>query len=399
MSKIAYGYCRVSDDKQADKGLSLEAQQRICEERYRQLAEKIPGLQWGGCFVDPAVSGSKVMFLQRPAGRELQKRLKKGDYVIVTNLDRIFRDLEDTIRMNNLWIKQCINPLYLDIPEIPNTDPMFIPHVILRGLFSHMEVSSIKTRVKRAMADKKARGEAISRRPPFGFKFKWGHRPGQDSKKWVKFVVPDPEYDKLGGYVISMRNGGYSWPRIAYLFNGCGTITSSNERWSEWAIKRLYDWARSKGIQGDNSWQSTMSSSKPSCRGWKRPRNFATTAEQSTSCASPSPDMGGDTAQSLPETSSCPPTPAGGSPRGSTDAAPGTCSVTISPTGPAYDDGKTDIPTASNVTSGEGQGSSSPVDPTACASTPTDGCTKPSCDTQPPQSCESGLMRKSSVVW
>ncbi len=281
---VAYGYCRVSDDKQVDDGMSLDVQKRLVHEKFAELEKQYPGLQWGGHFVDPAVSASKVMFLQREAGAALQARLKKGDWVIVANLDRIFRDLADTVTMNTLWIKRGINPCYMDIPVHP-TDRMFITWVTLKGIFSQQETNNLSDRVKKSIAEKRARGEAISRRPPIGFKFKFGHRPGE--QKWTKFVVPDPDYDKLGEWVIDMRCGGWSWAKIAAIFNENKIRTSHQERWTWESVQRLWNWAREKGLKGNRSWQSQTSVLKPSAQGWKRPKKLDTSAGQSTSSTSP----------------------------------------------------------------------------------------------------------------
>ena len=49
----------------------------------------------GELFVDPAVSASKKMFLERPEAAKMQATLKAGDHVVIPKLDRAFRNALD----------------------------------------------------------------------------------------------------------------------------------------------------------------------------------------------------------------------------------------------------------------------------------------------------------------
>src|SRR4051812_18484217 len=89
----AYGYIRVSTDKQS---LSPEAQKKTIEDAAGRMGLRIDG--WyqdaptrnpDGSFND-AVSG-KVPITERKAGKELCARVRKGDVVIVSKVDRAFR--------------------------------------------------------------------------------------------------------------------------------------------------------------------------------------------------------------------------------------------------------------------------------------------------------------------
>ncbi len=73
---------RVSTPRQADKGVSMEEQLRLCRERCER-----EGWEWED-FPDAAWSGSRR---DRPALQRLLARLDQFDYVVVWKLDRLSR--------------------------------------------------------------------------------------------------------------------------------------------------------------------------------------------------------------------------------------------------------------------------------------------------------------------
>lgn len=101
---VAWGYVRVSDDKQWDKGDSIpEQEQRI--DRYYRYKLGPEGVDWAGIECDGhAVSASKTPFCNRKAGIRLLRALRSGDHLIVDKLDRLWRDSRD---FENLlyWLK------------------------------------------------------------------------------------------------------------------------------------------------------------------------------------------------------------------------------------------------------------------------------------------------------
>ncbi len=85
----AYCYTRVSTDRQAKEGTSLESQQQ----RMRDYCAT-KGLGEPVFFSDPAVS-SKVWFAKREAGGELIDRIRRDDHFVITYIDRAFRTMGD----------------------------------------------------------------------------------------------------------------------------------------------------------------------------------------------------------------------------------------------------------------------------------------------------------------
>ena len=278
---VAYGYCRVSDESQVQTGLSLDAQKQACQEHYERLKIEQPGLKWGGCFVDPAVSGT-MDFLNRPAGRALQDRINDGDFLIAAKVDRVFRTMENCIVTINMWRRTGITICFLDCPGNQD-DPAWILMVTVKGGLAQFEVDTTKQRMMAVIDQKRKRGEAISRRPPIGYRFYMGHNAKGHFKKMIQ---PDPEAERYSGYIIAMRSGGWSWNRIAYMLNESGHKTPIGGRWQQDIVSRYHKWGIKKGLKGNPEWRNQISSSLLSCRAWKRPRQRPTQADQSTSSIS-----------------------------------------------------------------------------------------------------------------
>ena len=87
-------YVRVSTDKQAEFGMSLDAQtaelERYCAERNWDVAET---------FVDGGFSGKDT---DRPAFKRMVQRIKNGgiDAIAVTKLDRLTRSVRNLCEIN-----------------------------------------------------------------------------------------------------------------------------------------------------------------------------------------------------------------------------------------------------------------------------------------------------------
>jgi DNA invertase Pin-like site-specific DNA recombinase len=87
-----YGYARVSTARQADEGESLEIQER----QIRGYALQ-HGLEIADIAVEEGVSGS-IPVADRPIGRPLLAKLRRGDVVIAAKLDRLFRSALDALK-------------------------------------------------------------------------------------------------------------------------------------------------------------------------------------------------------------------------------------------------------------------------------------------------------------
>ena len=88
-----YGYIRVSTARQAEHGLSLDAQKQQIAGYAQQRG--FGEVSW---FQDDGVSGSTEL-TDRKAGAALLVKAKQGDIVICAKLDRMFRSARNALNM------------------------------------------------------------------------------------------------------------------------------------------------------------------------------------------------------------------------------------------------------------------------------------------------------------
>ena len=103
----AYGYIRPSTYPQV---LTSQAQKEEIDQAYQ---DRCPGVPWGGFFKDPQIS-VHLRLAKRKAGRQLLLRLKPGDHLFVTGMDRIFWSLSETRAYLKDWFDRGVKVHLLD---------------------------------------------------------------------------------------------------------------------------------------------------------------------------------------------------------------------------------------------------------------------------------------------
>ena len=92
-----FGYCRVSTNHQATEGHSLPDQKsRIAG--YCQAHGLPTPTEF---FIDPGISGT-ISLQKREAGTRMLAEVRKGDHIIVTRGDRIFRSARNALEIAEL---------------------------------------------------------------------------------------------------------------------------------------------------------------------------------------------------------------------------------------------------------------------------------------------------------
>lgn len=173
-----YGYTRVSTEDQINN-TSLDDQARQIEGIAMSHSLELTHI-----YREEGVSGGVSLF-QRPEGCKLAF-LRQGDTVIVSKLDRMFRDARDALNVIGDWddlgVKFIING-FGDVTDQTNPFGRFM--IELMAVFSGEERRRIKERTLAGRAAKKAAGGHIGGNAPFGFK-KTGS--GRNAK-----LEPDPD--------------------------------------------------------------------------------------------------------------------------------------------------------------------------------------------------------------
>ncbi len=87
---VIYGYCRVSSEEQAQRGISIDAQRTLLQSYATATGQQIR------IFEDAGFSGKNT---NRPALRQMLAALDDVSMILVWKLDRLSRSLRDTLSM------------------------------------------------------------------------------------------------------------------------------------------------------------------------------------------------------------------------------------------------------------------------------------------------------------
>lgn len=193
-----YAYVRVSTSRQADEGESLDAQERklggYALQKSWELAE---------VYRDEAVSGS-VPLDKRSAGNALMAKLQKGDVVVSTRLDRMFRSALDALQtvrdFNNLGVDLHL----LDLGGSVVRDGAARLFFTMVSAFAEFERERIGERIRDIKEDQRKRGRFLGGTRPLGYRI------GPDGG-----LVPDPEEAFLVSEIRQLAERGISLRAIA----------------------------------------------------------------------------------------------------------------------------------------------------------------------------------------
>src|SRR5271169_4699337 len=158
----AIGYVRVSTDRQAELGVSLEAQ----EAKIRAMAT-VRGVELEEVIVD---GGESAKDLNRPGMQRLLELVvnEKIDAVIVAKLDRLTRSVKDLSQMLELFEKRKV--ALISVAESLDTSSAAGRLVItIMGAVSQWEREAIGERTRDALRHKKTKGERVGN-IPLGFR-------------------------------------------------------------------------------------------------------------------------------------------------------------------------------------------------------------------------------------
>ena len=159
----AVGYVRVSTVGQADEGSSLEAQRS-------QIAAyaAMRGLALVDTIEDAGVSAG-VPLQERSGGAALlgQLQAKRAGVVIVTRLDRLFRDASDCLSTTAAWDKAGVALHLLDMggAVVDTSSAMGRMFLTMTAAFAEMERALIGERTRSVMGHMKAQGKRVGTVP------------------------------------------------------------------------------------------------------------------------------------------------------------------------------------------------------------------------------------------
>lgn len=160
-------YRRVSTDKQADEGYSLDVQL----EKLQAYAQALPNVKEVRVYTDDGYSGSS---LDRPGMKRMIEDIESGviTHVIVVKLDRLSRSQKDTLHLiEDVMIPA--NVAFISIMESFNTDTPFGRAMVgILSVFAQLERENIFERTRGGMQKRVEKGYwPGGGRTPYGYDY------------------------------------------------------------------------------------------------------------------------------------------------------------------------------------------------------------------------------------
>lgn len=209
----AIGYIRVSTDKQADKGVSLEAQ----EAKLRAMAA-VQDIEIDEFIVD---GGESAKSLSRPGMERLLAMVDRGEVstVIIAKLDRLTRSVKDLATLLEQFQKRNVG--LVSVSESLDTKSAAGRLVLnIMSAVSQWEREAIGERTRDAMRHKRAKGERVGAVP-------YGFRVADDGKT----LVEDCDEQATLQRIRNMKAAGLSVRAIALALNEQGIRTRKEKAW------------------------------------------------------------------------------------------------------------------------------------------------------------------------
>jgi DNA invertase Pin-like site-specific DNA recombinase len=220
-ARRAIGYCRVSTDGQADRGVSLDAQgEKIRAMATVQDAEPID------VIVDGGESGKS---LQRPGIERLLTMVDRREVqiVIIAKLDRLTRSVRDLGELLERFQKRGV--ALVSVGESLDTGSAAGRLVLnVMASVSQWEREAIGERTRDALRHKRAQGLRAGN-VPFDYSL------AADGKT----LVLDLSEQRTLQRIKELRAKGHSMVNIAAHLNGEGVVTRAGREWRFEYVRRL----------------------------------------------------------------------------------------------------------------------------------------------------------------
>jgi DNA invertase Pin-like site-specific DNA recombinase len=234
---LSIGYVRVSTDRQAEQGVSLEAQ----EAKIRAMAT-VQGADLIDVIVD---GGESAKSLNRPGLQRIITLVNSGKVqaVIVAKLDRLTRSVKDLCGLLELFERRKV--ALISVAESLDTGSAAGRLVItIMGAVSQWEREAIGERTRDALRYKRSNGECIGN-------IEFGYRLGDDGKH----LEPEPAEQAALATIRDLRTGGDSLRTIAATLNVRGHRTRRGTEWRLESVARVVQ--KAEGLQSGSSGNKT----------------------------------------------------------------------------------------------------------------------------------------------
>jgi DNA invertase Pin-like site-specific DNA recombinase len=224
--RLVHAYTRVSSLEQAQGGYSLGHQEDLLtlhsKLRYPEREFRL--------WTDTGVSGS-IPLAERKAGRHLVAALGAGDILIVSRLDRIFRNMLDALNQVDRFAKRDIAFIALDIGEGPigHVDSAEQLRFHLLSAAAQFERSRLRERLADSLEARRRAGKPLSSNAPFGFR--------REGKGREARLVEEPREQAILELIRNLYQAGHSYAAIAREVARCGYRNRRGKVMTGWLIQ------------------------------------------------------------------------------------------------------------------------------------------------------------------
>jgi DNA invertase Pin-like site-specific DNA recombinase len=217
---ITIGYIRVSTDRQAERGVSLEAQ----EAKIRAMAT-VQGSHLQEIIVD---GGESAKTMNRPGLQRLLGLVAAGKVqaVVVAKLDRLTRSVKDLCSLLELFEKRKV--ALVSVAESLDTGSAAGLVITIMGAVSQWEREAIADRTRDALRQKKSTGLRVGNIP-------FGCRLAPDGRH----LEPEPTEEAALSALRELRQQGQSLRATAAALNRQGHRTRRGTFWRQEHIRRV----------------------------------------------------------------------------------------------------------------------------------------------------------------
>ena len=217
--KQAIGYIRVSTEKQANEGVSLEAQ-----EAKIVTWCKANGYELVKVYVDAGISGKRM-----DTRKELLAALaslKKGMALVSYSLSRLARSTKDALAIGEAVAKKKADMVSLT-EQIDTTTAAGKMMFQMLSVLAEFERNLVAERTTNALQHKKRTGQKYTNQTPYGFEAIEGR------------LVQVQQESEIVAEIQASRTGGNTLQFIADSLNTRGIPTKTGKQWAPATIHLL----------------------------------------------------------------------------------------------------------------------------------------------------------------
>ena len=195
---MIYIYGRCSAEENFEKGSSIETQIIKCQS-YATMKDLVIDE-----VITEQISGT-TSFEKRPQGFELLNKLKKGDHIICSALDRFSRNTLDLLNLVEQFKRQKVQLHFIDVGgEVTGSDAIGSVFLKLLSVFSEFYAKQLSEKQKATKDRMKSQGRYLGGKKPFGY----------DIDDNNNLVICEKEQQVIN-QMKDLRGNGLSYEKIA----------------------------------------------------------------------------------------------------------------------------------------------------------------------------------------